>query len=47
LIVFQEETVPTNLMITQSLHTYLKTVEEVRKYDFDTLSVTPYVGEYL
>ncbi|EOH88997.1 nucleoside 2-deoxyribosyltransferase [Enterococcus villorum] len=47
LIVFQEETVPTNLMITQSLHTYLKTVEEVRKYDFDTLSVTPYVGEFL
>lgn len=47
IIVFQEETVPTNLMITQSLHTYLKTVEEVRKYDFDTLPVTPYVGEYL
>lgn len=47
MIVFQEETVPTNLMITQSLHTYLKTVDEVRDYDFKTLPVTKYVGEYL
>ncbi|MDB1679884.1 MULTISPECIES: nucleoside 2-deoxyribosyltransferase [Enterococcus] len=47
MIVFQEETVPTNLMITQSLHTYLKSVDEIRNYDFEKLPVTAYVGEYL
>lgn len=47
MIIVQEETVPTNLMITQSLHTYLKSDQAVREYDFETLPVETYVGEYL
>ena len=47
LIVFQEESVPTNLMITQSLHSYLKSIEEVRIYDFQSLPIKKYQGKYL
>lgn len=47
MIIVQEETVPTNLMITQSLHTYLKSDQAVREYDFEKLPVETYVGEYL
>ncbi|MGG5357691.1 MULTISPECIES: nucleoside 2-deoxyribosyltransferase [unclassified Enterococcus] len=46
-IVVQEETFPTNLMITQSLHAYLKTAEELKNYDFDKLPAKNYQGEYL
>ena len=47
MIIVQEETVPTNLMITQSLHTYLKSDQAVREYDFEKLPVETYLGEYL
>lgn len=47
IIIFQEETVPTNLMITQSLHSYVKTFEAIQAYDFKMLPKSAYKGEYL
>lgn len=47
IIIFQEESVPTNLMITQSLHSYVKSIEAIETYDFKMLPKSVYKGEYL
>lgn len=47
IIIFQEETVPVNLMVTESLHAYLKNDREIQQYDFEKMPKHVYIGEYL
>ncbi|MEQ7178796.1 nucleoside 2-deoxyribosyltransferase [Enterococcus thailandicus] len=47
IIIFQEETVPVNLMVTESLHAYLKNDREIQQYDFEKMPKHAYIGEYL
>ncbi|WP_413626950.1 nucleoside 2-deoxyribosyltransferase [Fructilactobacillus vespulae] len=46
-IVFQEKDNNVNLMISESLHAYLKTGEEVANYDFNKMPSNEYDGEFI
>jgi nucleoside 2-deoxyribosyltransferase len=38
---------PLNLMVTDSLHAYFETIEEIKEYDFETSPIKPYLKEVI
>lgn len=44
-IVFHEKDHPVNLMISESLHAYLKDFDDLKNYDFNTLPSNEYNGK--
>ncbi|ANZ57888.1 nucleoside 2-deoxyribosyltransferase [Fructilactobacillus lindneri] len=46
-VVFQQKDNTVNLMISESLHAYLKTGEEVEKYDFSKIPANEYDGDFI
>ncbi|WP_395317698.1 nucleoside 2-deoxyribosyltransferase [Fructilactobacillus frigidiflavus] len=46
-VVFQQKDNTVNLMISESLHAYLKTGEEVENYDFKTMPTSEYNGDFI
>ncbi|MFC6260476.1 nucleoside 2-deoxyribosyltransferase [Levilactobacillus fujinensis] len=47
ILALQEKDEAVNLMITESMHWYTKSVDDFKTYDFNTLTVGEFVGEIL
>jgi nucleoside deoxyribosyltransferase len=47
IVVFNSKEKRVNLMISESLHAYLNSVEKVKKYDFHRLPRIPYRGKII
>jgi len=47
ILALQEKDEAVNLMITESMHWYTKSVDDFKTYDFNTLTAGEFVGEIL